>query len=419
MLLPSQDASAVPAFARKYGTSCYTCHSGFPNRNAFGEAFKNNGYRWPGGEDEEKAKQEQVKVGSDGWKKSFPQSPWPADIPGYAPVAIWITGPLMNYTEGVKTPTRVITPQTLNWNGPIDARILFGGTIGDNIGIVGGIEGIGAGSTTTNLRATWAFSPGVNLSVGNGFSAFVGNATPISNYTTVFPASGTGVEVNYAVGNSGGFQVIGGLASAGKGTNAGISDTEGGTTVILGTVNANSNSNKLYDTSYLRLRYKIGGAGLRSGAGGHYGNEFVGLDDCLNIGASVVGARSGILASNYKAEHLVYGADLSGNYGNFTAGFAYSRDRDLKLNNYSVDAGYYIYPWMLARVKYSSLGVADKAGNPNSQTNPTITPSLTAWLRANVSLAASWKIFTKGTDPTQLDGRNNADTATLTASLAF
>ena len=59
----SQDSSAVPAFARKYGTSCFTCHSGFPNRNAFGEAFKNNGYRWPGGEEEDHTKQEQVKMG--------------------------------------------------------------------------------------------------------------------------------------------------------------------------------------------------------------------------------------------------------------------------------------------------------------------------------------------------------------------
>ena len=80
----SQDSSAVPAFARKYGTSCFTCHSGFPNRNAFGEAFKNNGYRWPGGEEEDHTKQEQVKMGADGWKKTFPESPWPSDIPGFA-----------------------------------------------------------------------------------------------------------------------------------------------------------------------------------------------------------------------------------------------------------------------------------------------------------------------------------------------
>mgnify|MGYP006273176531 CR=1 FL=1 len=405
LVMPSS-ASAVPAFARKYGTSCYTCHSGFPNRNAFGEAFKNNGYRWPGGEDEDKAKQEQVKIGSDGWKKSFPDSPWPADLPGYAPVAIWITGPLMNYSEDVhKADGTLVTPQTLNWNGPVDARILFGGTVGENLGIVGSLEGFAKGATTTNLRATWAFSPGINVGFGNGFSTFnTGNATPISNYTGVFPSSGTSVEANIVRGNSGGYQFVAGVASAATNASA-------------------TASNKLMDTSYLRARYKIGGAGLLSGAGGHYGNEFVGLDDCLNIGASLVNLRqnySATLSNTYKNETLVYGADVSGNYGNLTAGVAYSRDSDLHLNNYAVDAGYYVYPWLLARVKYASLGAADVAGKP-SQTNPTITPSLTAWLRANVSLAASVKIFTKTDNPTSTasNPENNANTATLTAAVAF
>ena len=395
MLFASQDASAVPAFARKYQTSCYTCHSGFPNRNAFGEAFKNNGYRWPGGEDEEKSKQEQTKMGSDGWKKTFPESPWPSDIPGFAPFALYITGPLVNYSDQVKDKNNVEkTKQALNWNGPDDARILFGGTIGENIGIVGAIEGIGKGTTTTNMRVTYAFAPGVNLGFGNGFSAFTGLATPLSVYTSVFPASGTSVEVNYNVGKTGGFNVIAGLASK---------DKTGSSPV----------TSKLDDTSYLRLKYKFGGAGLLSGAGGTYGNEFVGLDNCFQVGASVVGARPTILTGTYTNETLVYGVDASGNYGSFTGGAAISKGRELSRSNYAVDAGYYIYPWMLARVKYASLG--DLA----SKTNPTITPSLTAWLRANVSLAASYKIFTKHIDPTQVDGRNNANTFSLTAGLAF
>ncbi len=39
----SQPASAVPSFARKYETSCMTCHVAPPKLNAFGRAFKNNG----------------------------------------------------------------------------------------------------------------------------------------------------------------------------------------------------------------------------------------------------------------------------------------------------------------------------------------------------------------------------------------
>src|SRR5216683_3041014 len=33
-------ASAIPAFSRKYQTSCATCHSNYPELNDFGEAFK-------------------------------------------------------------------------------------------------------------------------------------------------------------------------------------------------------------------------------------------------------------------------------------------------------------------------------------------------------------------------------------------
>ena len=153
---------------------------------------------------------------------------------------------------------------------------------------------------------------------------------------------------------------------------------------------------------------------MLSGAGGTYGNEFVGLDNCLSLGAGLVSANKGILASNYLGETLVYGVDLAGNYGSFTGGVAYSKDRDLGLNNYAVDAGYYVYPWLLARVKYANLGVAGV-----DQNNPTWTPSLTAWLRANVSLAASYKAFSKSILPTSTTGENNKNTFTLTGAFAF
>ena len=45
-------AEAIPTFARKYETSCSTCHIAIPKRNTFGEAFRKNGYKMPEGEDE-------------------------------------------------------------------------------------------------------------------------------------------------------------------------------------------------------------------------------------------------------------------------------------------------------------------------------------------------------------------------------
>jgi len=41
-------AHALPLFARKYNLQCTTCHFAFPRLNAFGRAFRQNGYRMAG-----------------------------------------------------------------------------------------------------------------------------------------------------------------------------------------------------------------------------------------------------------------------------------------------------------------------------------------------------------------------------------
>jgi len=41
----TRDASAIPAFARKYGLPCSACHEAWPKLNSFGQTFKDNGYQ--------------------------------------------------------------------------------------------------------------------------------------------------------------------------------------------------------------------------------------------------------------------------------------------------------------------------------------------------------------------------------------
>src|SRR6202041_704082 len=45
VLSASQPASALPAFARKYGLRCSACHESWPMLNYFGQKFKDNGYQ--------------------------------------------------------------------------------------------------------------------------------------------------------------------------------------------------------------------------------------------------------------------------------------------------------------------------------------------------------------------------------------
>jgi len=45
LLSASPSASALPAFARKYGLRCSACHESWPMLNYFGQKFKDNGYQ--------------------------------------------------------------------------------------------------------------------------------------------------------------------------------------------------------------------------------------------------------------------------------------------------------------------------------------------------------------------------------------
>ena len=66
-------ADAVPAFARKYRTSCQTCHAMFPKLNAFGEAFRLRGYRMPG-QTEDMVKDQPVSLGAPAYKGLWPEA---------------------------------------------------------------------------------------------------------------------------------------------------------------------------------------------------------------------------------------------------------------------------------------------------------------------------------------------------------
>jgi hypothetical protein len=72
----TREAKAVPSFARKYQTSCLTCHTVYPVLNPFGEAFRRNGYRFPsqgGSLDSDAVKSPMIALGQEEYKKTFPR----------------------------------------------------------------------------------------------------------------------------------------------------------------------------------------------------------------------------------------------------------------------------------------------------------------------------------------------------------
>jgi hypothetical protein len=90
-----RDALAVPSFARKYQTSCQTCHTIFPVLNPFGEAFRRDGYRFPsqnGSVDSDAVKTSMIALGQEEYVKTFPDSVWPDKIADAIPLSVMFNG---------------------------------------------------------------------------------------------------------------------------------------------------------------------------------------------------------------------------------------------------------------------------------------------------------------------------------------
>jgi len=95
--LIAKPAAAVPSFARKYNTSCQTCHTAFPTLNPFGEAFRRNGFRYPsvgGSVDSDVAKEETIPLGQEEYEKDFPNTVWPDRISLAPPLSMLVQGGL-------------------------------------------------------------------------------------------------------------------------------------------------------------------------------------------------------------------------------------------------------------------------------------------------------------------------------------
>ena len=86
LALPN-NARAIPAFARMYGTSCSTCHIDFPKLNDFGKAFKDAGFKFPQ-DDASMLKIPPVMLGAPANKEAWPKAIWPGTIPGIPPIGL-------------------------------------------------------------------------------------------------------------------------------------------------------------------------------------------------------------------------------------------------------------------------------------------------------------------------------------------
>src|SRR5580704_3272732 len=132
LLVSVPSGKAIPAFSRKYQTSCTTFHNNYPELNDFGLAFKKNGFKFPK-DDELFVKEAPVLLGSKATREAFPEAVYPGEIPGSIPISFRYEGNLVwNASQPQPVQASGYVPRT-DLFVPNTFTITSAGSFGDNL----------------------------------------------------------------------------------------------------------------------------------------------------------------------------------------------------------------------------------------------------------------------------------------------
>jgi hypothetical protein len=124
----ASEVIAVPTFARRYSTSCATCHQAYPRLNSVGESFRLMGYRFA--DDERYRKQQPVELGDEAYKRLWPKALWPTDIPSHSPLSFIGRFMIEADLDGSR-------PSTFTFLLPEEVELVWAGNIGNDISFYG------------------------------------------------------------------------------------------------------------------------------------------------------------------------------------------------------------------------------------------------------------------------------------------
>ncbi len=211
LLSVASNAHAIPAFARKYETSCLTCHTVYPKLNPFGEAFRRNGYRFPG-VDSDFVKQGTIVLGQEASKKTFPNSVWPGTLPGSVPLSIGVNGQGFVIPSSTSTAGRAARPGTvLDLHDLVaEGHLWTGASLDDSITLWGELTFVSDGTLSVEhfqvlFNDLVGPNHAVNLIVGHGFP----NVTPFGPHSSYLADQMVpNAPVGALLGNTSGWQLV-------------------------------------------------------------------------------------------------------------------------------------------------------------------------------------------------------------------
>jgi hypothetical protein len=391
-------ADAIPAFARKYKTTCVTCHAPFPRLTALGEAFRLNGYKLPAG-DELYVKDQPLSMGAAAYKTVFPQAIWPSDIPGMPPVSFQFVSDFNVDIGGTKA-----SRTTLDFAHELE--LFAAGAFGENLSFFSELEFEGdefafegwlmwedilkgsLGENHLNLKAGTVGAHEIDLPNSKS-----GNRISRERYlhqTELALEPDSGVELN-GFGRSWRYAV-------------GVVEGDGAT------------SEKDY---YGTLNFKIGGLGF-DGSGGTTAEGGLATapsgywrDDSILVGGFAYRSKIGPTDANFDR----FGLDARLNYKDVSLSAGYiTGDDDSTADKKKIFFGevvYFAFPWLQPFARFerlsSDLANADKAR---------IIAGSAILARANVRVTVEGRFFTKN-EPKVAAGGDKNDDDRIIARLQF
>ena len=434
---------AVPAFARRYETSCATCHQAFPRLNAVGESFRLAGFRFV---DEERYRKVQpVELGDEAYKKLWPRALWPTDVPRSSPLS-FVTRMM---GEGDLDGTRRTAATFLL---PEEIELVWVANLGDDIAFYG--DGIILQKDFGGLKSdAWATFKGwmqfqnvfgenrLNLRVGTVGTQTMGlfTARDANFYGThyylytswLMPTPDLGAAGlsqfrgnNFSIGPQAGVEVngfgerwfyAGGVVNGDL--TAPATGPPDGDIVFMGMGDGGGSD------AYVQLAYKIGGApfdrrkdkpaeALTAGA------EFW-RDDSTTF--SLFGYRGSATIRAVGEDGTVnenddrfwrLGAGVQHQFRDLTLGAAWVEGRNnrpygalssepVRSHAWHLETIYFAYPWLLPYARYESLALDLPAGVPGVPSTGDISRLMVgakAMVRPNVGLIAETAFYTKGAE---------------------
>lgn len=397
------EAEAIPTFARKYRTSCMTCHTSYPKLNQFGQAFRRNGYRIPGG-DNVYVKEEPVYLGAKAWKRIWPNAVWPGSIPSNVPIS------LMAHNR-VRVRENNATSE-IDLNLPFEVKLFTGGTLGDNVSFFGEIAFVDDATVELGLGMYY-------LAFTDLFAERFGQDALNVKLGRLEIAAADGFRKrnrmmihSYLMGNSG-YNV--GSSTWDFGDNFSAVEVDGIVkqrfSYALGLTNGEGGLEDVNDAKdlYYRAAYKFGGMAFDGSMGGGFGEGMAESGGSAET-SLVLGTFGYIGNSRLTTDDILHdnrflriGADARLRFKEFdvSGAYVYGDDRNpshagaVDSNAWMVETEYPIYPWMWAGFR------AEGVTFNNAKDLVRYVPSLIMLPRANIRLIAEYVL-----NESEIDGGN-------------